>query len=194
MQDSRRRSVAPRFGVSGPLSSSGDVEASKSFHFAVTWASVTSHLSLIESADLRTAAKVERKQASRAAAAAAVSVAPLLQQPPVQSEVKARWEMVVPKMDRVNRVPRAITNGADRDYPPPAIPAMPVLPVAPPAPFLSRALAVMRMRGRPGHLQVLQLNAASPATPAEKPVNERRELLLSKITKSLRSRAQESAV
>jgi hypothetical protein len=101
--------------------------------------------------------------------------------------------MVVPKMDRVNRIPRAVTNGAERDYPPPAIPAMPALPAAVPAPFLSRALAVMGMRGRAGNLQVLQLNAASPASPAEKPVNAGRELLLSKITKSLRSRAQESA-
>jgi hypothetical protein len=71
---------------------------------------------------------------------------------------------------------------------------MAALPVVAPAPFLSRALAVMGMRGRAGNLQVLQLNAASPASPAGKPVNEGRELLLSKITKSLRSRAQESAV
>ena len=190
MQDSTRRSVAPRFGANGPRSSSGGAEPSKGFHFAVTWASVTAHLSLIESADLRTAAKVEPKQASRAAAAA-VAVAPHVQPPSVQSEVKARWEMVVPKMDRANRISQAITNGAERDYPPPAIPAMPALPVAAPAPFLSRALAVMGMRGRASHLQVLQLNAASPASPSEKPVNERRELLLSKITKSLRSRAQE---
>jgi len=193
MQDSKRRSVAPRFGVNGPRSTGGGAEPSKSFHFAVTWASVTAHLSLIEGADLRSAAKVEHKQASRAAAAA-VSVAPQVQQTQTQSEAKARWEMVVPKMDRLNRIPQAVTNGADRDYPPPAIPEMPALPVAPPAPFLSRALAVMGMRGRAANLQVLQLNAASPASPAGKPVNERRELLLSKITKSLRSRAQESAV
>jgi hypothetical protein len=153
---------------------------------------VTARLSLIESADLRTSAKAERKPASRAAAAA-MAVAPQVQQPQVQSEVKARWEMVVPKMDRVNRVPQAVISGADHDYPPPTIPATPALPVAAPAPFLSRALAVMGMRGRAANLQVLQLNAASPATPADKPVNERRELLLSKITKSLRSRAQESA-
>ena len=193
MQDFRRRSVAPRFGVNGPHSRSGGAEPLKGFDFAVTWASVTAHLSLIESADLRTAARAERKPASRAAAAA-VSVAPQVQQPQIQSEAKARWEMVVPKMDRVNRVPQAVTNGAEHDYPPPAIPAMPALPAAPPAPFLSRALAVMGMRGRAGNLQVLQLNAASPASPAEKPANEGRELLLSKITKSLRSRAQESAV
>jgi hypothetical protein len=190
MQDSTRRSVAPRFGVNGPRSSSGGAEPSKNFHFAVTWASVTAHLSLIESADLKTAARVERKQASRAAAAA-VAVGPQVQQPQAQSEVKARWEMVVPKMDRVNRIPQAAANGANHDYPPPAIPAMPALPVAASAPFLRRALAVMGMRGRAGTLQALQLNAASPA---EKPVNEGRELLLSKITKSLRSRAQESAV
>jgi hypothetical protein len=122
-----------------------------------------------------------------------MAVAPQVQPLPVQSDAKARWEMVVPKMDRVNRVPQAVRNGADHDYPPPAIPALPSLPVAAPAPFLSRAWAVMGMRGRPANLQVLQLNAASPASPAEKPVNERRELLLSKITKSLRSRAQESA-
>ncbi len=192
MQDSRRRSVAPRFGVNEPRSSSGGAEPWKKFHVAVTWASVTAHLSLIEAADLRTAATVERKQASRAAAAA-MAVAPQVQQPQAQSEVKARWEMVVPKMDRVNRVPQSVRNGTDHDYPPPAIPTMPGLPVAQ-APFLSRALAVMGMRGRAGNLQVLRLNAATVASPAEKPVNERRELLLSKITKSLRSRAQESAV
>ena len=193
MQDSTHRSVAPRFGVNGPRSGSGGAEPSKNFHFVVTWASVTAHLSLIESAHLRTAAKVQPKQASRAAAAA-MAVAPQVQQPQAPSEVKARWEMVVPKMDRVNRIPQAVTNGTERDYPPPSLPAMPTLPVAAPAPFLSRALAVMGMRGRGGNLQVLQLNAASPASPAEKPLNERRELLLSKITKSLRSRAQESAV
>ena len=193
MQDSTRRSVAPRFGVNGPRSSSGVAEPSKGFPFAVTWASVTAHLSLIEAADLRSAATVERKQASRAAAAA-MAVAPQVQQPQVQSEAKARWEMVVPKMDRVNRIPQAVAHGAGPDYPPPAIPAMPALPVAPPAPFLSRALAVMGMRGRTGNLQLLQLNAGTPASPEEKPVNEGRELLLSKITKSLRSRAQESAV
>ncbi len=192
MQDSTRRSVAPRFGVNGPRSTSGVAEPSKNFRFAVTWASVTAHLNLIEAADLRTAAKAEAKPASRAAAAA-MAIAPQVQQPPVQSEVKARWEMVVPKMDRVNRVPQAAIKGADHDYPPPTIPAMPALPVAAPAPFLSRALAVMGMRGRAGNIQVLQLNAASPASPPEKPVNEGRELLLSKITKSLRSRAQESA-
>ncbi len=190
MQDSRRRSVAPRFGVNGPRSSSGVAESSKVFHFAVTWASVTAHLSLIEAADLRTAATVERKQASRAAAAS-MAVAPQVPQPQAQSEVKARWEMVVPKMDRVNRIPQAVANAAEHNYPPPAIPAMPALPHAAPAPFLSRALAVMGMRGRTGNLQTLQLNAANPANPA---VNEGRELLLSKITKSLRSRAQESVV
>ena len=71
---------------------------------------------------------------------------------------------------------------------------MPALPVAPPAPFLSRALAVMGMRDRASNLQLLQLNAPSPARPSDKPVNEGRELLLSKITKSLRSRAQEPAL
>lgn len=190
MQDSRRRSVSPRFGVNGPHSGSGGAEPSKGFHFAVTWASVTAQLRLIETVDLRAAATVERKPASRAAAAA-MAIAPQLQQAPIQCEVKARWEMVVPKMDRVNRVPQAVTNGAEHDYPPPAIPAMPALPAAPPAPFLSRALAAMGMRGRAGNLQVLQLNTASPP---EKAVNEGRELLLSKITKSLRSRAQEPAV
>jgi hypothetical protein len=193
MQDSTRRSVAPRFGVNGPRSGNARAEPSKNFHFDVTWASVTAHLSLIEAADLRFAATVERKQASRAAAAAVAVVAPI-QQPRVQSEAKARWEMVVPKMDRVNRVPQALPSGADYDRPPASIPAMSALPAAPPAPFLSRALAVMGVRGRASNLQVLQLNAPSPANPPEKTANEGRELLLSKITKSLRSRAQESAL
>ncbi|MDP8990600.1 MAG: hypothetical protein M3N41_11045 [Acidobacteriota bacterium] len=150
---------------------------------------MTAQLSLIESAALRTAATVERQQASRAAAAA-LAVAPQMPQPPVPSAAKARWEMVVPKMDRENRIPQAMAKGADHDYPLPAIPAIPAWPAAPPAPFLSRALALIGMRGRT-NLQVLQLNAAIPS---EKPANEGREQLLSKITKSLRSRVQESAV
>ncbi|MDP9114794.1 MAG: hypothetical protein M3O20_14090 [Acidobacteriota bacterium] len=183
MQDSTRISVAPKFGVNGPRPGKGGADPKK-FHFAVTWRSVTAHLSLIEAADF--------KPASRAAAASAMAVAPQVHQPPVQHEAKARWEMVVPKMDRVNRTPQPVLTGAD-DYPAPAIPAMLALPVARPAPFLSRALAVMGMRGGASQLQVLQLNAASPANPPEKAVNQRRELLLSKITKSLRSRAQEAA-
>jgi hypothetical protein len=181
MQDSRCRSIAPRFGVNGPRSDGGRAEPWKSFHFAVTWSRVTADLSLVEAADLR----IEPNRASLAAVAAVAVVHPL-QQPPVQSEAKARWEMVVPKMDRVNRVPQAA-----QDYPSSSIPAMPALPIAPPAPLLTRALAMMGMRGRTSNLQVLQLNAHSPAPPPEKTVNERRELLLSKITKSLRSRAQE---
>ncbi len=193
MQDSTRRSVAPRFGVNGPRSSNGRAEPSKSFHFAVTWASVTAQLSLIEAVDLKLAATVERHQASLAAVAAGTVVAHA-QQWPVESESRARWEMVVPKMDRVNRIPQVVANGADHGYPPPAIPAMPALPTVPPAPFLSRALAAMGVRGRASNLQVLQLNAPSPASPPDKAVNEGRELLLSKITKSLRTRAQGSAV
>jgi len=60
--------------------------------------------------------------------------------------------------------------------------------------LLSRAMAALGMRGRSNNLQSLQLNAPSPARAVDKPVNEGRELLLSKITKSLRSRAQEPAL
>ncbi len=102
--------------------------------------------------------------------------------------------MVVPKMDRENRVPQAVTSGAAYDYPRASIPALPALPTAPPPPLLTRAMAMIGMRGRAGNLQVLQLNAPSPARPADKTANEGRELLLSKITKALRSRAQESAL
>jgi len=193
MEDSTRRSVAPRFGVNGPRSGSGRAEPWKSFHFAVTWASVTAHLRLIEAADLKTAAAVAPQQASRAAAAA-VAVVQAIQQPQVQSESKVRWEMVVPKMDRANRVPQALPSGADYDYPRTSIPMMPGLLTTPPAPLLSRAMAALGMRGRSNNLQSLQLNAPSPARAVDKPVNEGRELLLSKITKSLRSRAQEPAL
>jgi hypothetical protein len=188
MHDSTHRSVAPRFGVNGPRSGNGRAEASKSFRFSVTWHSVTSHLRLVEAAQLRNTATVESRQSSLAAAAAVAVVTPA-QQTRVPTEVKARWEMVVPKMDRANRLRQAA-----HDYPPASIPAMPALPSAPPAPFLTRALAVVGMRGRASNLQVLQLNAPAPATPPEKTVNEGRELLLSKITKALRSRAQESAL
>ena len=188
MQDSTRRSVAPRFGVKGPRSADGRAHASAGFHFSVTWAIVTSHLRLIEATQLRTTATVEPHRASLAAAAAVAVVAPA-QQWQVPSEAKARWEMVVPKMDRANRLPQ-IT----QERPPASIPPMPALPAAPAAPFLARALAAVGMRGRASNLQVLQLNAPAPATQADKPVNEGRELLLSKITKSMRSRAQESAL
>ena len=193
MQDFNRRSVAPRFGVNGPRSGSGRAEPWKKFHFAVTWASVTAHLSLIEATDLKTAPAVAPQQASRAAAAAVAVVQPI-QQPQVHYESKARWEMVVPKMDRANRVPQALPSGTDYEYPPASIPPMPGLLATPPAPLLSRAMAMLGMRGRPNNLQILQLNAPSPARAVDKPVNEGRELLLSKITKSLRSRAQEPAL
>ena len=192
MQDSTRRSVAPRFGVNGPRSG-GRAEPWKIFHFAVTWASVTSHLSLIETADLRTAAAAEPKQASLAAFAAVAVVQPV-QQPQISSESKTRWEMVVPKMDRVNRVPHALPKRADDDYPPASIPALPGLLTPQATPLLARAMAMLGMRGRANHLEVLQLNAPSSPIPPDKAVNVGRELLLSKITKSLRSRAQESAL
>src|SRR5579863_6745946 len=147
MQHSTRRSVAPRFGVNGPRSSSGRAEPSKSFHFAVTWATVTAHLSLIEAAHLRTAAAVESNQARRAATAA-VAVLPRVQQPQVQPESKARWEMVVPKMDRANRVPQELPGRTDYDYPPASVPAMPGLLTTAPAPLLTRAMAMFGMRGR----------------------------------------------
>lgn len=192
MQDSTRRSVAPRFGVNGPRSGNGRAEPWKNFHFAVTWTSVTAHLSLIEAADLKKAATAGANQASLAAVAS-VAVLPAFQQPQVQSESKGRWEMVVPKMDRANRVPQAVTSGAAYDDTRAPIPALPALPTAPP-PLLTRAMAMIGMRGRAGNIQVLQLNAPSPARPADKIANEGRELLLSKITKALRSRAQESAL
>ena len=190
MQDSTRRSVAPRFGGNGPRSASGRAEPWKNFHFAVTWASVTAHLSLIEAVDLKVPVAVKSHQASLAAVASAAS-APAVQRPQVQPEPQARWEMVVPKMDRAKRVPQALPSGADYDYAAASIPAMPALPAAPPSPLLSRAMAMMGMRGRANNLQVLQLNPPSPASTVDKAVNEGRELLLSKITKSLRNRAQE---
>jgi hypothetical protein len=193
MQDSTRKSVAPRFGVNGPRSGGGRAEPWKIFHFAVTWASVTSHLSLIETADLKTAPVLEPKQASLAAVAAVAVVQPM-QRPQISTESKTRWEMVVPKMDRVNRVPRALPNRADDDYPPAAIPALPGLLTPHAAPLLTRAMAMLGMRGRANHLEVLHLNAPISPIPPDKAVNEGRELLLSKITKSLRSRAPESAV
>jgi len=150
-------------------------------------------LSLIEAAYLRNTATVESKQASRAAAAA-VAVVPSVQQPQVQPASKTRWEMVVPKMDRANRVPQALPSGAEYDYPPASIPAMPGLFATPPAPLLTRAMAMLGMRGRSSNLQSLQLNAPSSPLPVEKTVNEGREVLLSKITKSLRNRAQEPAL
>lgn len=193
MRDSTCRSVAPRFGVNGPRSGNGHAEPWKRFHFAVRWASVTAHLSLVEAADLKMATAAETNQATLAAVASVAVLAPR-PQPQVQSEAKGRWEMVVPKMDRANRVRQAVTSSADYDYPQTSIPALPALPAAPPPPLLTRAMAMIGMRGLAGNIQVLQLNAPSPARAADKTANEGRELLLSKITKSLRSRAQESAL
>jgi hypothetical protein len=102
--------------------------------------------------------------------------------------------MVVPKMDRAKRAPLALTGEADHDYPPASIPALAGPLTVQPAPFLARALAMMKLRGRSASVQPLQLNGAHSADPASGPVNEEREMLLSKITKSLRSRTQESAL
>ena len=189
MQDSTRRSVAPRFGVNGPRSCSSRAEPSKNCRFAVTGASVTAHLSLVEAAELGN----EAKPASLAAVAA-VAVLPPVPPQQMQSESKARWEMVVPKMDRAKRVAQELPSGADYDYRTASIPAMPGLLTTTPAPLLSRAMAMFGMRGRSSNLQVLQLSAPSPASPAEAKGNEGREQLLAKIAKSLRGRTQESAV
>lgn len=192
MQDSTGKSVAPRFGVNGPRSGSGRAEQAKSFHFAVTWTSVAAHLNLIE------AVAVNSNQATLAAVAA-VAVLPPIQKPQVQPESSARWEMVVPKMDRVNRIPQVSTNvdpdarqlGNGDVYPPPSIPALAGILNTQPAPFLTRAFALMGRRGRASKLQLLQLNAPGSPSPDDKPADRHagRELLLSKITQSLRSRS-----
>jgi len=195
MQESTRRSVAPRFGVNGSRVG-GCLKPATSFTFPVKWTSLTAHLSLLNAAEsapataTKAAAAATHHQASMAAVAS-VAVLPAIQKPAVRSEPGARWEMVVPKMDRAARISQTAAKAVPYPevYPPVSIPKLAGLPVASPA-YLTKALVFIGMRTRlPGRrsnrFQTLQLNAPAPLTIPDR--HEGRELLLSKITTSLRS-------
>jgi hypothetical protein len=160
MRDSLRRSVDPRFGVNVPRSDGYRTEPAKSFRFAVTWTSVTAHLELREAAEWtsttagKTTQAVKHNQSS-VASFAAVAVPPLIQKPETWPESSARWEMVVPKMVRADRVSQALTKAAPFTDQlrngdvclPISIPTFASLDTLLP-PFLSRALAVIGRRTR----------------------------------------------
>jgi hypothetical protein len=236
MFDSRGRSADPRFGVSAPCSEGGPTEPAKPFHFAITWKSLTGHLTLREAVE-RTSATAshpagEMKQASFAARAG-IAATPL-ERPETRCDSDARWEMVVPKMVRPDRGSKAlptapIADNRNRDIYPPIYP--PTLPCLdnPRTPLLSRAFAAIGRctrlllagpaktidpiplwsrldspgfalaNGRASGLQVLQLSAPGPSISAQDPIAQQeglkdrhavRELLLSKITSTLRSQSR----
>lgn len=205
-RDAIREPVAPRFGVNAPRSSVAPVEPMKPFRFVVSWTSLTATLSL------REARAMDAAPANRTVLPAVMVPLPV---PPRETPAasSARWEMVVPKMVRVNGAPRALPAEAphDRhaDHP---------MFASSEAPFLSRAFSSMGRRtkallmapaqtmevippppshtnGRPSRLQILQLN--DPIPPVETAGAEDRyavrELLLSKIARTLRGRTPASA-
>jgi hypothetical protein len=134
MFDLRDRSTDPRFGVNAPCSGGYHTEPAKRFRFAVTWTSLTSHLDL-------------RQAVARTSTTAAIAFPPI-ERPEPRFESDARWEMVVPKMVRTDRGPKAlppapITNNRNGDiYPPISIPEVLSLESARPR-LLSRAFAAI---------------------------------------------------
>src|SRR5947209_5102864 len=115
MFDTRGRSVDPRFGFNVPRSIGGRAELAQRFRFATTWASLTAHLELREAAELMSAAARESAQGVKQASLAAIAgvAAPSWsQRPETRSDSNARWEMVVPKMVRADRVPPALSKAA----------------------------------------------------------------------------------
>ena len=237
MFDSRGRSADPRFGVNAPCSDGRRTEPVKPFHFSITWTSLTGHLALRESAERTSATAsqpaVEMKQ-PRFPALADIAVTPHAR-PETRSDSDARWEMVVPKMVRPDRGPKAlptapIHDNRNRDtHPPIYTPTLTFLDNAR-APLLSRAFAAIGRctrlllagpaktidatiplwsrldssgfalaNARASQSQVLQLSAPSPSISVENRVAQQggledrhalRELLLSKITTTLRSQSR----
>ena len=236
MLDSRVRSADPRFGVNAPCSDASRTEPAKPFHFAITWTSLTSRLSLREAVDRTSATSshpASEMEQPNFAALAGIAATPI-ERPQAQRDSDARWEMVVPKMVRPDRASKAlppspITDNRNRDiHPPIYAPTLTCLDNAR-TPLLSRAFAALGKRtkllragpaktidaiplwsrfdlpgfalanGRASRLQVLQLSAPSPAFSLENPIAQQeglqdrhavRELLLSKITSTLRSQSR----
>jgi hypothetical protein len=167
------------------------------------------------------------------AAAAGIAVTPF-ERPKPRSDSDARWEMVVPKMVRPDRGPKAlrtapIDNPNCEIYPPIHTPTLACFDKAR-TPLLARAFAAIGRRtrlllaepaktidatphwsrldspgfalanGRASRLQVLQLSAPGPSISAENIALQEgaqdrhalRELLLSKITSTLRSQSRKA--
>jgi len=106
MFDANDRSLEPRFGVNAPRSDGSRANAAKRFQFAITWTTVTAHLELREAAELTSAPMGEPQRAKQlgVAAVAGMAVVPLIPREETRSDSNARWEMVVPKMVRADRV------------------------------------------------------------------------------------------
>jgi hypothetical protein len=232
MLDSKGRSAKPRFGVDAPCSDGRRTEPAKPFHFAITWTSLTGHLALREAGERAPAPAThparEMEQPS-VAALAGIAVTPF-ERPETRSDSEARWEMVVPKMVRPGRGPKALPTGPITDnpnretYPPIYTPILTCLDNAR-TPLLSRAFAAIGRgtrlllagpaktiphwsrldspgftlaNGRASRSQVLQLSAPDPSispdniAPQEGTQDRHalRELLLSKITSTLRSQSR----
>jgi hypothetical protein len=95
----------------GGKSSSIDAGPAKHFHFAVTWSSLTAHLEPCEIQDLAEATRAPIEAASYVQSSApspASLMAPVAaRNHPAASASDGRWEMVVPKMVRLNPKPAA---------------------------------------------------------------------------------------
>ncbi len=168
MCDSTSRSIDPRFGVNVPRSDGRSMEPATRFRFAITWTSLTAHLELREAAEWTWAVReepVQRAKQSSLPVLTDVAVPPLIQRPDTRFDSRARWEMVVPKMVRADRLPPALTEAAPLTdhrngdaHSPIAIPTF-ASAGNPLSPLLSRVLAAIGRRTRP--------LLAAPANPAE---------------------------
>lgn len=129
---------------------------------------MTAHLELREAVAWTSAAAAKAAPAPKYKPAnlALISVPSVLEKPETRSESTGRWEMVVPKMVRADRVPQALTEAAafgdqlsngdvHRPIPIPAFASL----GTPLPPFLSKILAAIGRRTR--------ALLAAPAKPAD---------------------------
>ena len=158
MFDSRGRSIDPRFGANVLRSDGGRGEHAKRFRYTITWTSLTAHLELRCANELMPAAAagkaVQGVKPASLVALAGVAPPPRILRPETRSDSIGRWEMVVPKMVRADRVSPPLNEAApfanyrNGDvYPPISIPMFASLG-NPSSPFLSRALSSIGRRTR----------------------------------------------
>ena len=205
MLDSRRGIVDTNVDTNVDANG-GPLEQPRSFQFAVTWSSLTTHLQLREAADRTYATHLPSSALTLAVPSA---LPPLAQEPAMGST--GRWEMVVPKMVRTGHK----TFAPARPFPPSGSEAEAVPPHYSPLfasfttqPFLARAFSVIGRRTRAllpapdasaaaGALLLDRRNPRGPqrderrlAAPsgAMQDRHANRELLLSKIARALRTR------
>jgi hypothetical protein len=238
MFESKGRSANTRFGVNTPCSDGYRTEPARRFRFAITWTSLTRQLELREAVERASpiAAQPARETKQSSWAAAAGIAVPPLDRRETRSESNGRWEMVVPKMDRADRMSKELTTARNTDhrngdiYSPISVPMLSCLEDAR-HPLFSRAFAAIERctrsllaapskpidtapisvleaprlalaKGRLSRFQGLQLSAPSLPLPSEtqiakiEDIQDRRavrEMLLSKITSTLRSRSESLA-